>query len=104
MRPSASLWVRAHDDENPSAAGLEAVAQQALPSRPTSSSVAAARVAASPITTRRMAEWPTMNPALIAEPALDGVEVLRGGRPVPGHAGSEGSSGMPSTRASMRIR
>ncbi len=42
------------------------------------------------MTTRRSAEWPTLNPALIDRPSVEGVEVLGGAGPVPRHAGLEG--------------
>ena len=64
MSPSASLCVRAHDDEKPSAAGGEARRRAAAPSRASSSGVAvAAGSRRSPMTTRRIVEWPTRKPA-----------------------------------------
>ena len=64
MWPSASLCVRAHDDENPSPpASRPSRRSRSIPV--TSSSVAARALASRPITTRRMAEWPTMKAALM---------------------------------------
>jgi hypothetical protein len=59
---------------------------------------------ASPITTRRTAEWPDEEPGVDADAAVEAVEPVAEARPVPGQAGLSASSGMPSTRAIIRIR
>ena len=103
MFPIGSLWVRDHDDEKPSAPASR-------PSRnspfiaSSSSSVQVRRTLSSPITTRRRAEWPTLNPALTATlPSMaskySAVVCQLHGTPC-----CNASSGMPSTRASIRIR
>ena len=69
-----------------------------------SSSVAARSLAAAPITTRRMAEWPARKPRLGVDLAVEPVQVgAERVQPQSVAAASE-SSGMPSTRASICIR
>ena len=95
--------MRAHDDEKPSApASSPARSSSCIAS--SSSGFDSRAVASSPITTRRMAEWPTMKPALIpSRPSISSkysaVDVQFHGTP-----SRSDSSGMPSTRASIRIR
>ncbi len=103
MWPSASLCVRAHDDEKPIAPASRPARSRARIAS-SSSGFDSRVVDSSPITTRRMAEWPTMNPALMpSRPSISSkysaVVVQFHGTPV-----RSDSSGMPSTRASMRIR
>jgi hypothetical protein len=71
---------------------------------PTSSAVAGRVTASGPITRRRMAEWPTMNPRLIA-----GVPSMRSRYSAvvvqsPGTPAWRAGSGIPSTTASIRTR
>jgi hypothetical protein len=68
MLPSASLWVRAYDDENPMPPASSPARNRSC-IRPISSGVASRRVASAPMTTRRSAECPTMKPRLIPTPA-----------------------------------
>ncbi len=103
MCPSASLCVRAHDDEKPSAPASSPARRSACIAA-SSSGLASRAVASSPITTRRIAECPTMNPALMPRrPSISSkysaVVVQFHGTP-----SRNDSSGMPSTRASMRMR
>ena len=103
MWPSASLCVRAHDDEKPIAPASSPARSSACIAS-SSSGFASRAVASSPITTRRIAEWPTMKPALIPSrpsisPKYSAVDFQFHGTP-----SRSDSSGMPSTRASMRIR
>ena len=72
--------------------------------RASSSGVLMRSVAASPITTRRMAEWPTMNPALIdslpsRRSRYSSVVVQSHGTPT-----SRADRGIPSTMASICMR
>ena len=70
----------------------------------TSSLVASRSFAASPMTSRRIAEWPTMNPVLIASvPSIRSrySAVVDQSHGTPWRSDS---SGIPSTRASIGIR
>ena len=70
----------------------------------TSSSVAARWLASPPITTRRMAEWPTIIPTFtptLPSRASRYSAVVRHDHGTPSRSDSRG---MPSTRASMRMR
>jgi hypothetical protein len=63
MWPSASLWVRAHEDEKPMPpASSPSCRRRSIAA--SSSAVASRVVDSAPMTIRRIAEWPTMNPAL----------------------------------------
>ena len=70
----------------------------------TSSSVASRSVAASPSTTRRSAEWPTLKPALIPSSGSTASRYSAVVRQSHGTPSRSDSSGMPSTRESIRIR
>ena len=62
MSPSASLCVRAHDDEKPRPPAAR-LSSSSCSIAARSSGVAAPCVARSPMTTRRIVEWPTRKPA-----------------------------------------
>ena len=72
----------------PHRAGPARLATRARPSRRSASAVAASWQA-SPITTRRTAEWPTRNPALTPTCAVEALEPVGVARPVPGQPGLE---------------
>ena len=88
MSPAASLCVRAQLDEKPSPPAARLASSSArIASR--SAAVASPFVARSPITTRRIVEWPTRKPGVGRERAVDAVEVLAEAPPVPRHAFGE---------------
>ena len=88
MSPAASLWVRAQLDEKPMPPAARLASSSArIAAR--SSAVASPLVARSPITTRRIVEWPTRKPALGASVPSMLVEVLAEAAPVPRHAFGE---------------
>ena len=62
------------------------------------------RLASSPITTRRIAEWPTRKPALTASVPSRRSRYSPNVRQSHGTPACSDSRGMPSTRASMRMR
>ena len=69
-----------------------------------SSPVQARRTLSSPITTRRSAEWPTLNPALTATLPSMASKYSAVVCQLHGTPACSVSSGMPSTRASILIR
>ena len=99
--PLASLWLRAYDDENPMPPTASPWrSRDAIAS--ISSVVAVRSLACSPITMRRIAECPTMNPAFTdGRPSrrsrYSDVEVQSHGGPL-----MRASSDIPSTLASIR--
>ena len=101
--PAASLCVLAHDELKPSPpAAMESASIRFMAC--SSSGVASCPTERSPITTRRRALWPTRNPALgMSVPSMESrySPKLRQSHGTP--SCSE-ASGMPSTRASIRIR
>jgi len=100
--PSPSLCVVACEDEKP----IPPAASDSPSSRHIASScsaVAALPTASSPITTQRIAEWPTRNPAFTARPPSMRSRYSPKVRQSYGTAASSDSSGIPSTRASMRV-
>ena len=103
MLPIGSLWVRDHDDEKPSAPASKPARSSAFMAS-SSSPVLARRTLSSPITTRRRAEWPTLNPALTATFPSMASKYSAVVRQLQGTPCCSASRGMPSTRASIRIR
>ena len=102
-RPSASLWVVDHVDEKPMApADRPSLSSVAMASN--SASVASRSVASSPMTTRRMAEWPTLKPALTARSGSTASRYSAVVRQFHGTPSRSDSKGMPSTRESIRMR
>jgi hypothetical protein len=101
--PSPSTWVGAHDDENPSPPAASASASSAR-MRSISASVAARSVPARR-TARRRAEWPTITPTFTAGAAAATASRYSANvRQLHGTPAASVARGMPSTRASMRIR
>ena len=103
--PLASLWLMAHDDGEAEAAGFEALAQQALHLGQVGRRRPPHRRPARPSPAGAAREWPTMNPALTASvPSRRSSHSPKLCHVPHGTPCCSDVSGMPSTRASMRIR
>ena len=101
--PSKSLCVAAHDDENPRPpSAIDVPRRSRIDS--TSSAVASRSDAASPITTRRIAECPTRNPVFGTRRPSRRSRYEPNEVQSQSHAAFRVAMGMPSTRASMCIR
>ena len=84
--PLGSLWVVAQLEREAEPAGVDALGQQPLHRLRARRGVAWWPIDRSPITRRRMALWPTMNPAFTDSVPVEAVEPLAVAGPVPGHA------------------
>ena len=101
--PSPSLWVSDVVVEKPNPPASKPSRSRRV-IRSNSSSVAARSLAASPITTRRIAECPTMNPALMTRRPSRASRYSAVVRQFHGTPSRSDCNGMPSTFASIGIR